>query len=129
MIGRCSDEAIAACIAPTLRALYDADGGDWSRTTIAQLAGLLAYADGRGEDAERARRADLAAALDAAPGAPEGGSPYERAASTLVAADGGDRAAVPASDVVRPLLVAQLDDELAQTIKLLDAFRGRLTDV
>lgn len=128
MIGRCSDEAVAACVAPTLRALYEADGGDWSRTTIAQLAGLLDYAERRDGDPEPTRRADLATALDEAPGAPSGGSPYERAAAALVAADAGDPAGVKARAAIRPVLVAQLDDELARTSVLLDAFRGRLPD-
>ena len=128
MIGRCTDEAIAACIAPTLRALYDSGGSHWSRTTIAQLAGLLDYADRRGDEPEPDRSAELAATLDRAAGAPSEGSPYERAAAALVAADAGDPAGVVARELIRPVLVAQLDDELARTTVLLDAFRGRLPD-
>ncbi|WP_162941765.1 hypothetical protein [Desertimonas flava] len=126
MIGRCTDEAIAASVVPTLRAVHEAGADDWARTTIAQLAGLLRYAEQRGDDPEPRRRAELAAALgvddvvDA--------SPYERAAELLVAADGGDEAAARRRDTVRAVLVAQLDDELAETMCLLDAFRGRFPD-
>jgi hypothetical protein len=129
VIGRCSDEAIAACVVPTLRALHDADGGEWSRTTIAQLAGLLAYAERRRPDSEDTRRGEVAAALGEAAGVAVDGSPYERAAAVLVAAVGSDpRGAEPGPPALRAVLVAHLDDELAQTAGLLDAFRGRLPD-
>ena len=48
MIDRVSDEAVAACVAPTLRVIYA--GGDWGRQVNAQLLALVEYTAGREPD-------------------------------------------------------------------------------
>ena len=69
------------------------------------------------------------AALGANPLVPSSGSADERAAAALVAAVGRDDAdAAAVRETLRPVLVAELDDELAVTAGLLDAFRGSMPD-
>ena len=55
----------------------------------------------------------------------------ERAAAALAAAVGRDPMPTPTSrcaPTLRPVLVAELDDELASTMVLMDGFRGQVRD-
>ncbi len=130
MIGRVSDDAVQAAVLPTLRAVYAADGGAWARATVAQLAGLLQHVATRSPAADRT--GELAAALarlDSNALVPADGDPYDRASMALADAAGrDDEDARAVRAALRPLLLAELDDELAVTSPLLDAFRGRLPD-
>jgi hypothetical protein len=132
MIGRLSDSAIRACVSPALRAVHASPPGPWASGTIAQLIALVEYADRRGADPTEERRAVLAATLDAIganPLVPADGSVEERASAALVAAVGRDDVdAETVRSTLRPLLVAELDDELAETMPLMDGFRGKVPD-
>lgn len=130
MIDRVTDEAVAACIAPALRVIYA--GGEWGRQVNAQLLALVEYTAEREPDRRPARSRALLAALHVLGGnrlVPDEGGPEERAAAALAAAVGrsdADAAAVRAE--LRPVLVAELDDELASTMVLMDGLRGRVRD-
>lgn len=130
MIDRVSDEAVAASIAPALRTIYE--GGSWARQVTAQLLGLVEYVAGRGADPTPDRVTRLTAALadlDGNPLVPSEGTIEARAAAALIAAIG--RTDDDADDIrarLRPVLVTELDDELASTMVLMDAFRGRVRD-
>jgi hypothetical protein len=130
MIERPSDAAIAACVAPTLRVLHAAPDGEWSRGVLAQLIGVVEYGRDRGADRTAERRGRLAAALDALAGnglVPADGSPEARASAALEAAVGrDDEHADAVRATLRPVLVAELDDELVETMPLMDGFRGRV---
>lgn len=135
MIDRVSDEAVAASIAPTLRAVHAAAGDEWSRQTVAQLIALVEYVGARPADPLPSRRTVLVEALDSFvddPLVPTEGRPEQRAAAALVGAigrvagDADSAAAVRAR--LRAVLVAELDDELASTMALMDGFRGRVGD-
>jgi len=132
MIDRVSDEAVAASIVPTLRAVHVAGGGSWAAQTVAQLIGLVEYVESRGPDPRDDRLATLTAALDALmtnPLVPVDGAPEERAAAALVAAVGRtDAHADAVRSLLRTVLVAELDEELASTMVLMDGFRGRVRD-
>jgi hypothetical protein len=136
MIGRLSDDAIRACLSPTLRAVHAAPPGPWASGVVAQLIGLVEYAGRRGPDPSDERRARLVAALDSLAGnslVSSHGTPEQRASSALVAAVRRDDANADAdTDAVRatlrPILVGELDDELAETMPLLDGFRGVVRD-
>jgi hypothetical protein len=132
MIGRLSAAAVSASVVPTLRAVHAAEGGTWARATIAQLVALLEHVEARPDDPRPARAATLEAALTAVaanPLVPRSGSADARAAAALVSAVGRDDADAQAvRAALRPVLVAELDDELAVTAGLLDAFRGRMPD-
>ena len=130
MIDRVSDEAVAACVAPTLRVIYA--GGDWGRQVNAQLLALVEYTAGREPDRRPARARALLAALHVLSGnplVPDDGGPEERAAAALAAAVGRSDTDADADAVrthLRPVLVAELDDELASTMVMMDGFRGRV---
>jgi hypothetical protein len=132
MIGRMTDAAVAAAVAPTLRAVHADQAGDWARTVVAQLIAIVEHAEQRPPDTTGARRAALAAALAALaanPLVPTGGGLEERASVALAGAIGrhdADADAVRAA--LRPPLVEELDDELGVTSALLDGFRGRVRD-
>jgi hypothetical protein len=134
MIGRLSDEAIAACVAPTLRDLFDAPPGPWARQVTAQLIAVVEHGSGRGADARPTHQAALAAALAALRGNPL--VPADASLSTEAAAAAALVAAVGRTDAdadavrraLRPILLAELDGELAETMAMLDGFRGRVRD-
>jgi hypothetical protein len=134
MIGRLSDDAIRACLSPTLRAVHAAPPGPWASGVVAQLIGLVEYAGRRGPDTSNERRARLVAALDSLAGnslVSSHGTPEQRASSALVAAirrDDADADADAVRATLRPILVGELDDELAETMPLLDGFRGVVRD-
>lgn len=130
MIGRLSDEAVAACVAPALRVIYE--GGGWGRQVTAQLVAVVEYVEQRPADPVPARIAALSAVLDELAGNPlvQGdGRPEDRAAAALVAAVGrSDADADAVRRRLRPVLVDELDDELASTMTMMDGFRGRIRD-
>jgi hypothetical protein len=142
MIGRVSDAAVDASVVPTLRSLYsslsEAGAGpsagrasEWERQVLAQQVALLEYVAGRGGDPTPDRIVELRIALDALgsnPLVPADGGVDERAAAALVAAVGrDDDDAIQSRRRLRPVLVAELDAELAETMCLMDGFRGRVS--
>ena len=135
MIERPDDREILASVAATLRSeVYPELHPGWARSTVAQLVALCELALQRGTDPEPQHRAELAAALDdliANPIVIESIRPemssWEQAAAVLAtAAPRTDRAAIEVQRRLRPLLVRQLDDELATAAAMLAGFRGRL---
>ena len=136
---RPSDEALWAGVGATLRdvVLPRLDDG-WARTQTIMLIALAEQARTRGADPAPRMRADVATALDSLagnplvaahwPADPAGwADPSTAAAGALVAAVGRDDAAAEdVCRVLRPLLVAQLDELLATNATLMDAFRGKL---
>lgn len=139
--GRASEAAILVSVSSTLRAVVmpALDGGaggadDAVRTSVVQLISLVEHASRRLPDPGQLRLAELQAALDrlaandivAASGP---GEPLGVASAALVASVGrSDVAADEVRAVLRTVLVTQLDEELASTMPLIDAFRGRLRD-
>ena len=113
------------------------DDADWARAAAIQLVGLTRYAARRAPDRTAERVAELAALLDALAGNELVAAAWDcdrsqravmHAAGAVLAAAVG-RADPPATDAraaIRPVLVRQLDDELAETGPLVDAFRGKL---
>lgn len=135
-----TDAEIHRAVAATVRDLLLPalrDDAEWARAAAIQLVGLTRYAAGRSVDQTAARVAEVAAVLDALDGNERVDTAWNgdrsqravmRAAGEVLAAavgrhDPDTRAAVEA---LRPVLVRQLDDELAETAPLVDAFRGRL---
>jgi len=133
--GRPSDSAVLESAAATLRALVSAEGLDAvTRTALVQTIALLELVARRGEDPSARRREQLVAALESIAANPYLAGvmfddPYGVAARALVQAIGHeDPHAEELRDVVRPVLIDHLDDDLAAAGPLLDAFRGRLPD-
>jgi len=135
-----TDAEIHRAVAATVRdVLLPAlrDDADWARAAAIQLIGLTRYAATRSGDHTEARVAELGDVLDSLAcnelvDEAWNGDRSQRevmgAAGAVLAAavardDADARAAV---DALRPVLVRQLDDELAETAPLVDAFRGRL---
>ncbi len=132
MIGRVSPPAVHAAIRPTLRALYDEPSRDWSRLMLACLAAVLDHVERRA-DRDPTTSQQLAEALDTLAGnplVPSSGSSWDRAARALAAAveRDGSAEAVAVQARLRPILVTELDSELAQSSPMLTAFRGRWPD-
>ena len=132
---RPSDDAILVAAAQSLRTVVLPDVvGDHARATVIHLIGLLRYLGDRGPDRDDLRRAQLTAGLQqladnpiVAPLLP--GEPFHVAGAALAAAvRRDDPPASAVRDVLRPILVAHLDDELTETSPLIDAFRGRVID-
>jgi hypothetical protein len=110
---------------------------EWARVAAIQLAGLVTYAERRGPDRTSARLGEVVEALTAlgsnrlVAGAWDGDRSQEAvmaaAGAVLASAVGNDDPdAVEVRSVLRALVVRQLDDELAETATLVDAFRGKL---
>ena len=114
------------------------DEPEWARTAAVQLAGLARYASTRPADVSQARAAELRTVLSQLTGNPlipnlpddaDDGEVLDIAGRALAAAVGrDDEPARQVRHVLRPVLVSQLDDELALTAPLVAAFRGRLDD-
>jgi len=131
-IYRAVADTVHDVLLPALR-----DDAEWARAAAIQLVGLARYAERRGPDQTAARVAELADALTALAGnelvaAAWDGDRSQRAvmhaAGVVLAAAVGraDPPAIEARAAIRALLVRQLDDELAETAPLVDAFRGKL---
>jgi hypothetical protein len=143
-IGRPTDAALWASVEATLRrAVLPGLDDPHTRQVVIQLVGLAAYARDRGPDPTADRADELARELDRLAGdghplvtgrwSPEHGRDSAAVmtvcAEVLAAAVDADEAAQ--RDVrrrLRPLLVDQLDTDLASEDVLLGAFRGRLPD-
>lgn len=113
------------------------DDAEWARAAAVQLVGLVRHARSRGADRSSARLVEVAATLagmgdnaivaEVWDGDRSPASVMEAAGRALAAAVGRDDvAARQVRAVLRPKLVRQLDDELAETGPLVDAFRGKL---
>lgn len=107
----------------------------WARAAAVQLIGLVRYAARRPADATADRTRELARALRQLAtnelvdwdGAVTEWSVNTAVGRALAAAVGRDDAAADAvRSVLRPVAIRQLDDELAITGPLVDAFRGKL---
>jgi hypothetical protein len=138
---RLPDAELWHCVERTLRdVLLPALPSDheWARTAATQLAGLARYAATRPADPIEGRAAELRSVLAALTANPLVGELdpatgpaglLDIAGRALAAAVGRvDEHARQVRDVLRPLLIRQLDDELAVTAPLVHAFRGRLDD-
>jgi hypothetical protein len=111
---------------------------EWARTAAVQLAGLARYAATRPDDQATTRHVELKSVLTGLRRNPLVGDldPSIDGAGLLAVAGRALAAAVGRDDepaheiraVLRPVLVRQLDDELAVTAPLVAAFRGRLDD-
>jgi hypothetical protein len=129
MIGRVSDRAIHASAAEIIPDLVDAGDAGWARTTALQLSALAAHASRRPDDPSASAEAEVRSTLAAAgaPGA-EDDDPWERAAEVLRSAMVGGAAGTDVRaqrDALRAILVRQLDEALAGSMELMDAFRGK----
>lgn len=135
-----TDAEIHRAVATTVRdVLLPAlrDDADWARAVAIQLVGLARYGAERSGDQTASRIAELADVLDTLAGnelvdeawnGDRSQSAVMGAAGAILAAAVGrdNDAARAAVGALRPVLVRQLDDELAETAPLVDAFRGRL---
>jgi hypothetical protein len=137
---RPSDPELWASVEATIRDVILPDlTDDWSRAAAVQLIGLAVYAQQRGNDRGDANSAELVAALDelAASGNeivsavwPDPGCPAAEAVSLCLAAAvlRDDAAADALRRRLRPVVLSQLDEDLAESAPLLEYFRGRLPD-
>ncbi len=117
--------------------LLPAISDPWAAAAAAQLAGLAAYAADRPPDQRAQRAAELAEVLDRLRGndlvdahwsaeALSGDAVLEAVGRVLAAAvTRDDRAGDEVRARLRPVVVRQLDDELAVTGRLVDVFRGK----
>jgi len=130
MSDRPTEDALWASVSATLRdVVLPRLDDDWATAQTIMLIALAEQARTRGEDPVERQRAELAAALDGLAGNPlvQPGQPSAVAAAALTAAVGrDDEDADEVRRVLRPLLVAQLDELLASNASLMDAFRGKL---
>jgi hypothetical protein len=133
---RCVDATLTEIVLPAIAADDDHDDA-WARAATVQLIGLVRYAARRPTDATSTRIAELADALtrlganplvdwDGDRGDRSVNGAVGRALAAAVTRTDADADAV--RSVLRPIVVAHLDDELAVTAPLVDAFRGRLSD-
>ena len=125
-------ETVRRVLLPSLR-----DDAGWARAVAIQLAGLARYAAQRPPDATAERVEEVTAVLGGLTGneivaGVWSGETSQRvvmqaAGAALAAAVGReDEAADEVRQRLRPVLIRQLDDELADTSMLVDAFRGKL---
>ena len=130
MSDRPSDDALWASVSATLRDVVLPHLDDeWAVAQTVMLIALAEQARTRGEDPVERQRAELAAALDGLAANPlvQPGEPSAAAAAALAAAVGrDDEDADEVRRVLRPLLVAHLDELVASNASLMDAFRGKL---
>jgi plasmid stabilization system protein ParE len=129
---RSVDATVLDVLLPALR-----DDADWARAAAIQLVGLVRYAARRGPDPTADRVEELAVALDGLADNALVATTWNgdrsrdlvmRAVSAALTAAVGrvDPEATEVRTVLRPLVVRQLDDELAETAPLVAAFRGQL---
>jgi hypothetical protein len=129
---RSVEETVRHVLLPSLR-----DDAGWARAVAVQLAGLARYAARRPADATAERVEEITAVMrsftdnelvsDVWSGDTSQRVVMEAAGAALAAAVGrDDEAADEVRQRLRPVLIRQLDDELADTSMLVDAFRGKL---
>ncbi len=145
-----SDDDLWASVDDTLRnVILPALTDEWARSAALQLMGVATYARERGADPHPARVAELAGALsslggnrfvswDGEPNALAVMTAAGRALADAVSALDPDAAPAAQPDVraeaeevrrvLRPLLVAHLDDDLARSASTVPGFRGRLPE-
>jgi hypothetical protein len=110
---------------------------EWARAATVQLIGLVRYAACRDRDRTQDRLEELELALGELAGNPIVADAWSGDGSqqaVMCAAGAALAAAVRRDDAaadevrarLRPILVRHLDDELAATAPLVDAFRGKL---
>lgn len=125
---RLSDDSIWASIAETLRDVVIPGLPDGHRRLAAiQLAALADHARTRGADPAADREAELAQLLGH--DFPGPGSSLEQSAALLSATAGARATSGASSEIaarVRAALVRHLEEDLASTAALGDAFRGKL---
>ena len=113
------------------------DDAEWAQSTAIQLVALTRYAARRAADDTEARVEELAAVLTALAGnelvdAVWDGNRSQHAVMHAVGAvlahavANVDPAANEARAAIRPVVLRQLDEQLAETAPLVDAFRGKL---
>jgi hypothetical protein len=113
------------------------DDADWAQSTAIQLVALTRYAARRAADDTEARVEELAAVLSALAGNELVDDVWDgnRSQHAVMHAAGAvlahtvasvDPAANEARAAIRPVVLRQLDDQLAETAPLVDAFRGKL---
>ncbi len=132
---RPSDTSILAAAGQSLRTVVLPNlVDDHARATVIHLVGLLRYLAERGPGRDDLRRVQLAAGLELLAGNPLvaplwPGEPFAVAGAVLAAAVRGvDPAVSEVRAVLRPILVAHLDDELGETTPLIASFRGQVAD-
>jgi hypothetical protein len=137
---RLTDDELWRGVEATVRdVLLPALTDDWARAAAVQLVGVVRYARRRPADPLAARVEELGALLAAIADNPlvrrhpiNGGGDREvldvvgRVLAAAVLDDGPSGDEVRA--VLRPVVVRQLDDELAVTGPLVAAFRGQLDE-
>ena len=129
---RCVDATLTGVVLPVI-----GDDQAWARAATVQLIGLVRYAASRPADSSAARTREIATTLtqlaanelvdwDGEPAEPNVSAAAGRALAAAVGRT--DAAADEIRAVLRPVLVRQLDDELAVTAPLVGAFRGVLDE-
>ena len=129
---RSVETTVLEVLLPALRA-----DAEWATATAVQLVGLVRYAATRSPDRTPERVDELAALLrtlgdNEIVAASWDGDPSADAIMAAVSAvlaasvSRADPAAQQVREVLRPVVVRHLDEELAETAPLVDAFRGNL---
>jgi len=129
---RSVEDTVLRVLLPSLR-----DDAGWARAVAIQLAGLARYAARRPADATAERVEEITAVLGGMTGNEIVAGVWNRATSQRVVMEAAgaalatavgrdDEAADEVRRRLRPVLIRQLDDELADTSMLVDAFRGKL---
>lgn len=116
------------------------EDGDWARTASVQLIGLVRYALRRGPDRSALYRDELLVALDSLSsngivselwnGSRTQADVLEATGAVLARSASDDSPdSLEVRNVLRPIVIGQVDQELAETSPLVNAFRGKLDDV
>lgn len=134
-----SDADLWRCVEQTVhRVLLPAISDEWARAAAVQLVGLARYAVRRPDDRTAERAAELASVLGSIAGNELVAAEWTAGSSdpsTVMGAAGrilasaitrDDAAGDEVRAVLRPVVLRQVDDELAFTAPLVDAFRGKL---
>ena len=133
--GQLDTASILASVAHTLRTVvHPAIGDPYVAGVVAQLIGLVDLARGVLLDPVPERTAALEAVLDTLAGNPlvaphwPGFDAWSAASAVLAAVidSSDDAAATEVRAALRPLLIAQLDADLAEHMPLMDGFRGKV---
>jgi hypothetical protein len=125
---RLSDDAIWSSIARVLRdVVVPAVDDPWARSTAVQLAALADLARTRRDDPAPSRAAEVAEVLSRL-GVPCDAASYEstQAAASAYLGEAGEDDSGRAA--LRAVLVRHLDEDLAESMALMTAFRGKMPD-